>query len=63
MRTLVTTGSFMTHLSAIWESFSPLCPAISLRARIWLIFSSVSWSFLRNLPSVMTRLSAGMPYR
>ena len=38
----------MTHLSAIWESFSPLCPAISLRARIWLIFSSLSWSLEKS---------------
>lgn len=63
IRTLVTIPSRRTQLSAISASVCPRLTASSLRAWIWCRRFSVRSSACRNRPSVLIRLSSGIPCR
>ena len=55
--------SFKSQASAISARVCPLPSAISFNARILPSTSSLSLDSCRNLPSVLTRLSSGIPFR
>ena len=61
--TLVTIPSRRIHFSAICARLSPRSAAIAFRLRILLRRSSLNWSAWRKRPSVLTRLSFGIPFR
>ena len=63
IKTELTMPSFRTHASAISARVWFLSFAISESARTFLSFSSVIALTDRNLPSVITLLSLGMPFR